>query len=478
MTLPTGFAVRLAPGVRVRDLGRTVIGGAPVRVNHLSARARDLLRDGTLVVADPTTGQLAEQLLDSGMAEPVTALLPPIGLDQVTCIIPVRDRPVELERLLTSLDGAMRVIVVDDASADPERTVRTAVRHGAEVIPLSRNLGPAGARNAGLRDVATPYVVFVDSDVVIDPDSVARLLRHMCDPRVAIVAPRILALDHDGSCIGRYEAARSSLDLGRRSALVRPHSTIAWVPSAVVVARVEALGEGFDSSMTVGEDVDLVWRLDAEGWRVRYDADIVARHDHRISPGGWLRRKAFYGTGATPLAARHGVKVSPAVLTPLGAATAAAALVQRRWSAPAVGLLSVVTAWRLSRTLRDSHRPWRTASELTLLGLSANLAQLMHLLLRHWWPVAAVGALFSKRMRRALIVAAVADTMIEWRRLEPDLDPLRFALALRLDDLAYGAGLWSGAFRGLSVRALVPHFRRSSVSGRRGQEARVRGAPR
>ena len=460
MMLPAGFAVRLAPGVRVRDRGRTLIGGAPIRVNHLSRRAQELMRDGTLVVTDPTTGRLAEQLLESGMAEPMTALLPRIGLDQLTCVVPVRDRPLGLQRLLASLDKVVRVIVVDDASLDPERMAKVAGPHGADFIPLHRNVGPAGARNAGLREVATPYVAFVDSDVVIDPDALAQLIRHMHDPKVALVAPRIRGLDRDDSWIGRYEAARSSLDLGRVSALVRPHSAIAWVPSAVVVARVDALGEGFDASMTVGEDVDLVWRLDAEGWRIRYDSDIVARHDHRTSPGGWLRRKAFYGTGAAPLAARHGAKVAPAVLTPIGAATAVAILAQRRWSVPATILLSGVMAWRLTRALNNSEHPVRTATELTALGMSANLAQLMHLLLRHWWPVAVLGTLFSSRLRRALIAAAAADFLIERRRLECDLDPIRFAAARRLDDLAYGAGLWSGAFRQRSVRALLPYVRR------------------
>ena len=461
MILPEGFAVRLAPGVRVRDHGRTLIGGAPLRVNHLSPRATSLMRDGTLVVADATTSRLAEQLLDSGMAEPVTALLPPIGLDQVTCVIPVRDRPLGLDRLLTSLDKAMRVIVVDDASVNPERSARAAARHGAEFIPLSRNLGPAGARNTGLREVTTPYVVFVDSDVVMDPDAVARLLRHLHDPNVALVAPRIRGLDRDDSWIGRYEAARSSLDLGRHSALVRPHSTIAWVPSAVVLARVEALGEGFDPSMTVGEDVDLVWRLDAEGWRIRYDADVIARHDHRTSSSELAASQGLLRLGCSPARRpprrQGGARCAHADRRSddsrgIGAAT----LVRTGHGSALCGhdLASVRVAARWCH-------PWRTASELTALGVSANLAQLMHLLLRHWWPVAALGALFSSRIRRALAVAAAADTLVERRRLKPELDVLRLAAALRLDDLAYGAGLWTGAIRGRSLRALLPYVRRT-----------------
>ena len=460
MTLPEGFAVRLAPGVRVRDGGRTLIGGAPLRVNHLSARARDLLRDGTLVVADTTSGLLAEQLIATGMAEPVTALLDPIDLDQLTCVIPVRDRADQLDRLLNRLNKAVRVIVVDDASVDPERVAEVAARHGADFIPLGHNVGPAAARNTGLREVTTPYVVFIDSDVVIDPDALRSLVRHLHDPKVALVAPRIRGLGSEDSWIGRYEAARSSLDLGPDSALVRPHSTIAWVPSAVIVARVDALGDGFDATMRVGEDVDLAWRLDAEGWRVRYDADVVARHEHRTSLTAWLRRKAFYGTGAASLAVRHGAKVTPAVLTPIGAATAVAVVAQRRWSVPAIGLMSGITAWRLARALNSGEHPMRTASELTALGLSANLAQVMHLLLRHWWPAALVAAMFSRSIRRALIVATAADTLIEHHRVGADVDFFRFAIARRLDDVAYGWGLWWGAGRGRSLRALMPHIRR------------------
>jgi hypothetical protein len=117
-------------------------------------------------------------------------------------------------------------------------------------------------------------------------------------------------------------------------------------------------------------------------------------------------------------------------------------------------------AWRLTRALNNSEHPLRTASELTMLGMSANMAQLMHLLLRHWWPAAFVSAVFSRRVRRAVVMAAAVDSIIEWRRLGPDMDPARFALALRLEDAAYGAGVWSGALRARSMRALLPHVSR------------------
>ena len=454
--LPDGFIIRLASKVRVRDGGHTLIGGAPLRVTYLSQEARKLFPGKTLTVDSPASRLLAENLLASGIAEPVVGQLDDIDLSKVTCVIPVRDRSGSLDRLLTSLVGLPHLIVVDDCSRNPTPIADVAHRYGAVLIALEYNLGPAGARNAGLTTVKTPYVLFADSDIVLTVEAVGQLLKHFHDPQLAIAAPRILGLDGSTGWIGRYEAACSSLDLGDDSALVRPRSKVAWVPSAVLVARVEALGEGFDDTMAVGEDVDLIWRLADSGWRVRYDSDIVARHDHRTSFVSWLKRKAFYGLGADLLASRHDRKVAPAVLSPISAGIAVVALAQRRWSLPGVGILAAVTFVRISKNLGRSDRPLILATELTAQGISATLAQTMALLLRHWWPLAAIGSIFSARIRRAVVISAAADSVFKYLRLSPNMNPLTFAVARRLDDLAYGAGVWVGAIRGRSLKSLRP----------------------
>ncbi len=209
----------------------------------------------------------------------------------------------------------------------------------------------------------------------------------------------------------------------------------------------------------MAEDVDLVWRVHAAGWRVRYEPAAVVRHDHRTRLLPWLRRKAYYGTGAAPLAARHGADVAPLVLTPWTTALTVAVLAQRRWSAPAAALVCAGVAGHLARRLSSSDRPLRTGATLTALGAWSALQQAGSALTRHYWPVAVAAAVPSRRVRRALLVAAVADAALDHRRVRPDLDPVRYAVARRLDDLAYGAGLWTGVVRARSLRALVPAFR-------------------
>jgi mycofactocin system glycosyltransferase len=423
------------------------------------------------VVDSAASAALGAHLLATGLANPVAAELPPVGLDRLTVVIPVRDRPGQLRRLLASIPaGVTEVIVVDDASRDPGAVAAAAHAAGATLVALERNVGAAAARNAGLVRTATEFVAFVDSDAVVDPDCFPTLLRHFADPDLALAAPRVLGLQSASpNAITRYENARSSLDLGAEPALVRPRTSIGWVSSTCLVGRTAALGAGFDPGMRVGEDVDLVWRLVESGHRVRYEPAAVVRHEHRTRLAPWLARKFFYGTGAAPLARRHPDDIAPAILPPWGVLVLVAALAQRWWSLPTVAVTALVVTDRIARRLSHVRRPRTVAARLTADGLAATAGQGMALMLRHWWPLTVIAAAASARVRRAAVLAAVADTVWEWVRVRPQLNPVQFALARRLDDAAYGAGVWWSAVRGRSARPLLP-----SITGLRRRDRRQR----
>ena len=463
--------MRLSRRTRIADDGRVLIGGSPTRVARLTPAATGLLTGRDLVVDSAASAALGAHLLGAGLAEPVAAALPPIGLDRVTVVIPVRDRPGPLRRLLASLPaGVAEVIVVDDASHDRAAVAAAARGAGARLLALERNVGAAGARNAGLARTTTEFVAFVDSDAAVEPDCLPTLLRHFADPELALAAPRVLGLPTSRpNAITRYENARSSLDLGAEPSLVRPRTTIGWVSSTCLVGRTAALAGGFDPDMRVGEDVDLVWRLVESGHRVRYEPRAVVRHEHRTRLVPWAARKFFYGTGAAPLAQRHPDDIAPAILPPWGVLVLVAAIAQRWWSLPAIAATTLIVTDRIARRIGHVRRPRTIAARLTVEGLAASAGQGIALLLRHWWPVTLVAAAASPRVRRAAAVAAVADTAWEWLRVRPRLDPLRFALIRRLDDAAYGAGVWWSAVRSRSARPLLP-----SITGLRGRDRRQR----
>jgi hypothetical protein len=230
------------------------------------------------------------------------------------------------------------------------------------------------------------------------------------------------------------------------------------VPSAALLARRSALGDGFDETMRVAEDVDLGWRLTGAGWRVRYEPTAAVGHEHPATTGEWLRRRMFYGTGASLLAARHGTAVAPLVLSPDIALTWALALTGgRRGRTAALGVLAA-TSVRLARRLArpGNPPPVPLAAALVGGGVLASGRSLARAVTRHHWPLALAAALISRRARRGVLTAAALDAVDGWWPVRREVCLLRFAAARRLDDLAYGTGLWAGAIRARDPQALIP----------------------
>lgn len=470
--MTAGFA--LALGTHVCDDGRTLVGSGG-RVVHLSPVAAAVVGRSPSLGDDAVAAEVGRLLLARGLADPWWPEPPPAdaAVTDVTVVVPTRDRAPSVAALLAALPPGVPVLVVDDGSEDPAALAAVVAAAGARLLRHERNRGPAAARNTGLRAATTAYVALCDSDVRPEPGWLGVLRRHLDDPEVAVVGPRVLGPpEHPperrserrserwpGSWVERYEQARSSLDLGPRPAAVRVHGAVSYLPSACLLVRRVALAGGFDESMRSGEDVDLVWRLLGEGWRVRYEPAARVRHDHRTRVGAWLGRKAFYGTSAAPLAARHPGAVAPMVLTPWTAVWTVALLAQRRWSLPlAAASLGVLTAWTARRLKRSDH-PVATAATLAAEGAVAATWQAGSALTRHHWPLAVLWAWRSPAGRRALVVAALLEGVADRRRVRAPQGVAAYVLAHRLDDLAYGAGLWWGAVRARSPRALLPVVR-------------------
>ena len=247
--------LRPDPGSRLLAGGTVLMGGHPVRVLRLTASgARHVAGwwSGTPVPDNPRARSLARRLLDTGIAHP--AGFPHQVPQDVTVVVPVRDRQPELARCLAGLSeapgpaarsglaGTPRVIVVDDASRDPAAIARIAKDAGARVLRRPVNGGPGAARPVFLAAAGTPLVAFLDSDCVPGPGWLDALLPHFADPAVGAVAPRIVPDEPGRTWLARYEGASSTLDMGARASIVRPGSRVPYVPGAALVVRRTAAG--------------------------------------------------------------------------------------------------------------------------------------------------------------------------------------------------------------------------------------------
>jgi mycofactocin system glycosyltransferase len=406
--------------------GRVVIGGSPLRLFRLTD-------GGVRVLEQVETGgpvpdsALVSALLDAGAIHPLPASSGPFTPDDVTVVVPTLGPPAHVPA------GAL---VVDDGSQPPVT--------GA-AIRLDTNRGPGAARNAGLHRVTTPLVAFVDADVAVSERWLDDLLGHFDDERVALVAPRVVS-PAGPSSIARYDAGHSPLDLGEDPARVRPGSRVSYVPAAAIVARtdvIRAIG-GFDEAMRFGEDVDLVWRLDEGGWRIRYEPGCTVTHAPRPNWPAWFRQRVGYGSSAAPLSRRHRGALAPIRMS----GWSLAAWVTGVGVNPVVGVaIAGGSAAALVRKLRDV--PPRTAFGLAWRGNLHAGSQIGAAIRRTWWPLLALAACRSRLARRALLAAAIAP---------------RHPIVV-LDDLAYSIGVWRGMRAERTAAPIVPDI--SSWPGRR-----------
>ena len=398
--------------------GTVMIGGSPLKLFRLTPAGAALvvrIANGDAVPASTLVGSL----VNAGAIHPKPER-PTWTEADVTIVVPTRGIPDHVP------PGA---IVVDDGSDTPV---------AGATIRLDVNQGPGAARNAGLALVTTRLVAFVDADVELPDGWLQPLLVHFDDERVGLVAPRVTTWPA-GTAIADYEHDHSPLDLGPEPARIRAGTRVSYVPAAALVCRTEAVRSmgGFDRGLRFGEDVDLVWRLDAAGWRCRYEPAAVVHHAPRGTWGGWFRQRINYGSSAAPLAKRHHGALAPVRMSPWSMATWSLAMTRRPW----LGTISGVgSAAALIKKLPDL--PPAVAVRLAGLGNFHAGAQLAHAIRRVWWPIVAIAALRSRIARRTLLAAAISAKR-----------PLRL-----VDDFAYSIGVWKGIVTERTIAPLLPQI--------------------
>jgi GT2 family glycosyltransferase len=479
--------LRLDSGVRILDDGLTVVGGDPLRILRLTpagaATLRTLLGAGASPAAQLSAAgaALSRRLTDAGIAHPAPTRA---ATDDVTVVVPVRDRAEALDRCLAAA-GAARRLVVDDGSADPAAIAAVCARHDARLIRRPVAAGPGPARNAAIPHLDTDLVAFLDSDCVPDPGWLEALCGVLADPEIAAAAPRIRPLgtssarsgatrpgvdppgvsrsgatqprasrsgvDRPGP-VARFAAARSPLDLGDRPGPVGPGGRITYVPTAALLVRRSVLGGGFDPDLRYGEDVDLIWRMRAAGLRVRYAPEAIVGHTEPAGLAQLLARRFAYGTSAGPLARRHPGRLAPVVLHPRPAAVIAlAAAGSPRLAAGAGAVYFTATARALSAAGLDPP----TAVRLATRGLADTAVAIGRSTTMLAPPLLAAG-LAHRRTRPGALALLLAEPLRAWMRTRPPLDPVRWAALSIADDVAYGAGVWAGAVRARTLAPLWP----------------------
>lgn len=213
----------------------------------------------------------------------------------VSIIIPVHGRPRQALACIRSAAASdydnFELIVVDDCSPGETADRIAAAFPETRIVRLPENLGAAGARNEGMRRARGKYFFFVDSDVVIQRNTLKILVKTaLRTSKAGAVGPLIRYLENR-----RPYFVRTRIDLNtsktfydreiptKTETLETHHIPCLWLVARSVVEKVGMMDPDY---RTYFEESDWQGRMERAGFRNLVCLSAEAVHDVPYTPPG------------------------------------------------------------------------------------------------------------------------------------------------------------------------------------------------
>ena len=179
------------------------------------------------------------------------------------------------------------IIVADDGSTD--RTADVAEEHGAKVFRL-KHMGPANARNVGVKHARGPIILFTDADCVPEKDWIKQMMQPFDDSNVVGVSGTYKTLNKD-----RLVARFVGLEIAQRHEAMKNLDKIDFIGtfSAGYRKSVFLKLHGFSTKYKKAdaEDTDLSYRIDKAGMKMVFQPHAVVAHPHPDTLWKYLKQK-------------------------------------------------------------------------------------------------------------------------------------------------------------------------------------------
>ncbi len=306
-------------------------------------------------------------------------------MPKYSVIIPVYNRPEELEDLLQSLEKQtmkdFEVIVVEDGSTRKSDEVVASFEDKLDInYYYQSNTGPGPARNTGCNQATSDYFIFFDSDCFL-PDKYFQKLDEYMDlisfpafggpDKADISFTRIQhAINYSMTSFfttGGIRGSKKSLEK------FNPRSFNMGISRDVY----EATG-GF-STMRFGEDIDLSIRIKKEGFGTALLSDCYVYHKRRVSFSKFFKQVYNSGIARINLYKRHpkslrSIHFFPTIFTLYLIFGTAHALYHQQWWLMYPMLLYFLVLWfdasiKTSSIITGLYAVYATILQLTGYGL-------------------------------------------------------------------------------------------------------------
>jgi GT2 family glycosyltransferase len=207
-----------------------------------------------------------------------------------------------LESLLLLNYPDYEVILVDDGSTDT--TAKLAFLFPkVRYIRHEKNLGLSAARNTGIAAASGEIIAFTDSDCRADPDWLYYLATEFNSGDFVAVGGPNLPPPEDSPV-----AAAVMASPGGPAHVMLSDRQAEHIPGCNMAAQKWALLEvgGFDPVFRLaGDDVDICWRLQQDGFKIGFSPAALVWHYRRPTVGAYLSQQHGYGEAEAMLVRKH-----------------------------------------------------------------------------------------------------------------------------------------------------------------------------
>ena len=228
----------------------------------------------------------------------------------LTIVIPAYNEGGMVEKTIDSVAAAlyprekMEIIVVDDGSTDDtwRYILKAALRHPGMVAPVRfrKNQGKRAALERGFRQAKGEIVVTIDSDSVIEQDSLLNIVGPFCDPKVGAVAGKVVVYNRHEGIIPRMLHVRFTLAFDFLRAAQSTYGTVYCCPGAFSAYRASVVRVVLDDWMkqtflgtpcSYGEDRSMTNFILQNGFDTVYQRTALV---HTIAPRTYLKLSKMY----------------------------------------------------------------------------------------------------------------------------------------------------------------------------------------
>lgn len=220
-------------------------------------------------------------------------------------VIPTYNRLARLRQVINGLEQqayraeSYEVIVISDGSTDGTDGYLETYRGTLRLRWLSQaNKGPAAARNAGVQAAAGEYILFVDDDLVPEPQLLEEHARshHEADGDVVVLGP---LLTPDGFEMAPWVRWEQEMLMKQYNAMLRGDWQATarqfYTGNASLRRSYIIAAGGFDENFRRAEDVELAYRLANNGLEFVFNIRAAGLHFADRSFRAWLDAAFTYG---------------------------------------------------------------------------------------------------------------------------------------------------------------------------------------